>query len=151
MDGVLERRPKSQDLLVLIEHHLDALEYDFRTRLGLPVRALFDGRMTWREGWALAQGFLADLSSRTYASVRGWRYAPSEFERVGLELFEAWMNTQRKKGSVPIVLKRPWEQRLPGASTSELVDENDPERQDALRRLEVLTSHGPEMPDPENE
>jgi len=105
--------------------------------------------MTWREGWGVAQELLNDPTSRTYASVKGWRYAPSEVERVGLDLFEAWMNTQRRKGTTPIVLKRPWELNAAGGAPA-VVDVEDPERLEALARLEVLTSLGPEMPEPES-
>lgn len=148
MDGVLEPRPKSSDLLVLIEHHTAALEYDFRTRFGLPVSALFNGGVTWREGWNLAQELLMDMSSHVYASVAGWRYAPPDVERMGLELFEAWMNTQRRKGSVPIVLKRPWKDGMTTGG-AEVVDADNEERLDAIARLSVLTSEGPELPEPE--
>lgn len=102
--------------------------------------------MSWREGWGLAQELLNDPTSRVFASVAGFSYAPSEVERIGIDLFEGWLNSQRKKGTVPIVLKRPWKSGAAG-SKPDLVAADDPERLEAIARLERLTVEGPEMPE----
>lgn len=118
------------------------MRYEWRSRFGLPLTVLFDGRMTWAEGWALAEEILLDESSHLYASVRGWSFPPSDVLRVNLTLFELWANTQRKRGSLPIILKRPWEDKKTFGGAS-LVDAESPERLAAIARLESL---GPELP-----
>jgi hypothetical protein len=144
VDGVLEPRPKSFDLLALIERHLPALRYDWRTRLGLPLTSIFDGTMSWMEAWGYAEEILKDQSSHLFASVAGWLYPPSEAEINTVWLLEGWANAQRRKGTVPVILQRPWQQRMAESGVA-LVDADSPERMEAFERLKVL---GPETPEP---
>ncbi len=55
--------------LGLVGRHPGAFSYDWRTRFGLPLSAVFDGRMSFREAWMLTQELIVDPSSRVFVAV----------------------------------------------------------------------------------
>lgn len=103
---------KIRAVLRLIEDHPSACAYDFRSRFGLPVEAVFDGRMTWNEAWMLVRELLSDPSSRLGAARAGWDHPMS---REAMVLADLWdlnvaVNTDKKKRKpkpYPRPFKRP--------------------------------------------
>ena len=93
-------------LLDLIEEHQPALEYDWRTRFGLPLSAVGTPAMTWGEGYRLANVLVGDPSSHTAAGIAGWDYP---WPRDVALLADTWdlhaaVNTKKPPPPYP----RPW-------------------------------------------
>lgn len=84
-------------LLKLIEEHRDAFEYDWRTRFGLPLKAIFSGEMSWREAAAMTRVLAADSSSRVFAAVHGWDYPMSQEALILADQFDAFTRANFKK------------------------------------------------------
>lgn len=99
-------------LLELIEEHPAAFAYDWRTRFGMDLGCLFDGRMTWGEAWALTNALTADPTSRIGAAVNGWRYPMSREALILADLYDLTLtaNTDRKKRGRIKPYPRPWKQ-----------------------------------------
>lgn len=70
--GAGHRRGGIRGLIDLIDRHRSALEYDWRTRFGIGLRAIFTGEVTWREAVDLTRELLSDPSSHTAAAAHGW-------------------------------------------------------------------------------
>jgi len=111
--GTHRREPgKIRAVLRLIEDHPSACAYDFRSRFGLPVAAIFDGRITWDEAWMLLRELLGDPSSHLGAAHAGWAHP---FSREAMILADLWdlnvaVNTDKKKRKpkpYPRPFKRP--------------------------------------------
>lgn len=113
MGRALPPGPHSAGLWGLIAAHRSAIEHDWRSRYGLPLAALFRREVTWGEAWDLTSELLRDPDSHVTASLAGWAYVPGPVERVNTALFEAWVNSQRKKNSTPWRAPRPWEKAAP--------------------------------------
>lgn len=73
--------------------------------------------------------------SAIVGAVLEWRYVPSGAERAQWDIAEMNFNAKRKKGTIPIRLKRPWHSDKTGAPIPELVPADSPERLAALERL----------------
>jgi hypothetical protein len=72
----------------LIAHHRGALEYDWRTRFGLPLAAIGTEAMTITEAARLASQLVNDPGSATAASVIGWNH-PLDWSGIVLaDLFD---------------------------------------------------------------
>lgn len=81
-----------------MEDHPHALEYDWRVRFDLPLRAVFDGTITWREAYSLTLELLRDPTSHLAAAVAGWRYPWSREAAALADLYDLLVvaNTDRK-------------------------------------------------------
>jgi hypothetical protein len=116
--GQAHRRPpgKIRGVLRLIEDHPTAIAYDFRTRFGLPVTAVFDGRIGWEEAWQLVQELALDPTSHLAAAVAGWDHPMSREALILADQFDLTVaaNSDRKKGK-PKPYPRPFKRK--GAST----------------------------------
>lgn len=66
-------RPKSVQLLAVIEMYRGPLEYDWQTRFHLPLAALFDGRVSWHLGWLWTEQLLADPTTRVAQAASNLR------------------------------------------------------------------------------
>lgn len=113
MGGALAPGPLSAGLWGLIAAHRSALEYDWRSKCGLPLAALFRREVSWGEAWDLTRELLRDPDSHVTASLAGWAYVPGPVERVNTSLFEAWVNSQRGHNKTPWRAPRPWEKAAP--------------------------------------
>ena len=72
----------------LIRDHRGALEYDWRTRFGLPLSAIGTEAMTITEAARLATQLTNDPGSATAASVIGWNH-PLDWSGIVLtDLFD---------------------------------------------------------------
>jgi hypothetical protein len=86
-------------LAQLIGEHLSAFEYDWRSRFGIPLRDIFEGRMTWREAWSLTEQLLGDPSSHVFAAVSGWPYPWSRESFQLADLIDVTRRVAMKKGA----------------------------------------------------
>lgn len=75
-------------LVGLIRDHRGALEYDWRTRFGLPLKAIGTEAMSITEAARLAGQLAADPDSATAASVIGWDHSLSREGIVLVDLFD---------------------------------------------------------------
>jgi hypothetical protein len=107
---------KIRAVLRLIEDHPVEAAYDWRTRFGLPVAAVFDGRMSWDEAYDLARGLLADPTSRLAAARAGWDHPLSREAMIFADLYDLTVaaNTDRRKGK-PKPYPRPFKPKGKGA------------------------------------
>ena len=128
-------RPKSQLIPGLILFHRAALDYDLRTLLGLTVSDIEGGALSWNDAWGLISEVLRRSSSHTRSALAGDRYVPEASEIVGWETFEAWFNTQTKKGSGYRRIKRPWA----GKPQLTPVEHYDPEREARRAKIREMT------------
>lgn len=103
-------------LLDLIGEHERAFVYDWRTRFGLPLEAVFDGRMTWAETWNLTMELVSDPSSHVAASMAGWSYPMDRAALIGLETYDLLSAVNLGKRHQPH--RAPWDtsERLGKAS-----------------------------------
>lgn len=99
--GGADRGPpgKIASVLRLIEDHPAEASYDWRTRFGLPVAAIFDGRMSWDEAYDLIRGLLSDPTSRLAAAEAGWDHPMSREAMIFADLYDlnVAVNTDRRK------------------------------------------------------
>jgi len=107
---------KIRAVLQLIEDHPVEAAYDWRTRFGLPVGAIFDGRMTWDEAYDLARGLLADPTSRLAAARSGWDHPLSREAMTLADLYDLTVaaNSDRRKGK-PKPYPRPFKPKGKGS------------------------------------
>src|SRR5690606_28322185 len=100
-------------LVNLIDQHTTAFEYDWRTRFGLPLRAVFTGDMTWREAWKLTLALLGDPSSRVAASVAGWSEPWDREALILADLYDRFVeaNTAKKDQGKIKPYPRPFDTR----------------------------------------
>jgi hypothetical protein len=102
-----------RQLIELIGEHPDAFAYDWRTRFGLPLESIFDGRMSWNEAATLTRTLTADPTSRVGAALQGWQYPVSHDAVVLMDLYDLTLAAVPKKKSDQSKLKpypRPWPQ-----------------------------------------
>jgi hypothetical protein len=101
-----------RELVELIGEHPDEFQYDWRTRFGMPIAAVFDGRMSWREAASLTRTLIGDLTSRVGAAVRDWDYPLSHEARVAMDTYDvlAIANTAKKDRHKLKPYPRPWPQ-----------------------------------------
>lgn len=104
------RAGKIAALFRLIDRHTAAIEYDWRTRFGLPLRAVFAGQISWREAVSLTSELLADPASHLAASMRGWDYPLSRESLILSDSYDAFVqaNTDRRKRSSVKPYPRPF-------------------------------------------
>lgn len=102
-----------RELVELIGEHPDEFAYDWRTRFGMPLAAVFDGRMSWQEARSLTRALAADPSSRVGAAVQGWEYPLAPEARVLMDTFDVLTsaNTPKKDRAKLKPYPRPWEQQ----------------------------------------
>lgn len=86
------------------------MAYDWRTRFGMPFRAVFDGRMTWHEACALARALAQDPTSHLGAAIAGWKHPMSREAILTADLYDLQVavNTERNKRSQIKPYPRPW-------------------------------------------
>lgn len=125
-----------------MEEHRGPLEYDWRTRFGLPLRAI--GRtVTWGEALRLIQGLLMDTGSHTCAALNGWAYPVERQALVLMDLYDAYMRANFKK---PAPYPRPWQTDSATTRRRGNAEGRTPEEV----RL-ILNAHGHVLPGPETE
>lgn len=114
-----------QWLVGLIDEHPDALTYDWRTRFGLPLASIFDGRMRWSESCALARSLIQDPTSRIGAAVSDWKYPISHESAVLADLYDLTVraHTPAKSQGQVKPYPRPWKQVDGGRSAAPAVDQ----------------------------
>ncbi|MPZ66165.1 MAG: hypothetical protein GEU83_11840 [Pseudonocardiaceae bacterium] len=102
--------PGIRALLDLIGEHPQALSYDWRVRFGLPLEAIFDGRMTYAEAWRLTTELAADPTSRVAAAINGWDHPFSQEAAILADLFDVTVaaNTEPKRRNQTRPYPRPW-------------------------------------------
>lgn len=98
----------SRALVDLIARHRGALAYDWRTRFGLPLEAIFDGRMTWSEAWDLANQLSVDPTSRLCAALNDWAHPLSHEARTLADLYDLTLSAHKRKGARVKPYPRPW-------------------------------------------
>ena len=76
----------------------------------MSLECLFDGRMSWREAWLLANELACDPSSRVAAAVNGWRYPFTHEAKILADLYDLTItaNTDKKKRGRIKPYPRPW-------------------------------------------
>ncbi len=89
--------------------------------------------MPWREAWALTVELLHDPDSHISASLAGWSFVPGAAQRVGTDLFEAYINAKRGKNTTPYHAQRPWTKATPKSAGR--VSAEDREQRTRLDRL----------------
>jgi hypothetical protein len=99
---------KIGDLLEVIGEHEQAFTYDWRTRFGLPLDAVFDGRMSWRETLLLTMELSADPTSRVGAAVAGWAHPIDRVSLTLMDLFDLTARVNTTRGTPP-AYPRPWD------------------------------------------
>lgn len=109
--GVRHRPGKLLSLLDLIAEHEQAFAYDWRTRFGEPLQAVFDGRMAWHETWDLSRALMADPTSQTYAALAGWPWPMSREAQILADQFDLTAAINAGKGKTPKPYPRPWHPR----------------------------------------
>lgn len=108
-----------------VADHGDALAYDFRHRFHLPLSAIFDGTVGYRDGWALIQGLAVDMGSHYSASLNGWDY-PLSYEAFALAstydlLMAANADPKKRRGIKPF--PKPWPDKDTTQSAKPTVDQ----------------------------
>lgn len=93
-------------LLDLIEEHRPALEYDWRTRFGLPLTCVGGDAMTFGEACRMVDQLARDPSSRTAASLAGWDHPWTWEAAVLADLFDVTAAAWSSKPGKPY--PRPW-------------------------------------------
>ena len=94
--------------LGLIHRHRGAVEYDFRARFGVGLRAVDGVTLTISEAARLATLLLGDSSSMTGAAASGWS-RPATSEALALaDVFDLLARANSK--SKPRPYPRPWDQ-----------------------------------------
>ena len=63
--------------------------------------------------WRLTSEILRDPFSHTVSALRGDKFVPHPAQVATLNVFEAWVNSNRAKGKIPVRLERPWEGKPP--------------------------------------
>jgi len=94
-----------------MDEHRAAFAYDWRTRFGLPLAALRDGRMTLVEANDLTQELLSDPSSHVAAAVGGLKHPFSQESFILADLFDLmqYTNADPKKRSSVKPYPRPFD------------------------------------------
>lgn len=101
-------------LLDLIEEHRGAIEYDWRTRFGLPLSAIGTDAMDWGEAYRLAMILLGDQTAHLCAAAAGWTSPWSRDTEMLAVLVEI---TLRRSVKYPDRV-RPWPRPWPDAATT---------------------------------
>jgi hypothetical protein len=102
------RRPGILWLLDLIGEHRAALEYDWRTRFGLPLAAVGSDAMTYGEAARLVTELFRDPSAHTSSAVAGWDHPWSWAAVVGADLYDLTLTVNSRKGAKREPYPRPW-------------------------------------------
>lgn len=126
MDARHRSRPgKIRGLIDLIDQHPDEIAYDWRSRFGLPLEALADGRMSWDEAWSLTQRLMADPTSHLRAAVAGWAHPWPYEARVLADLYDLTLaaNTDKKHRGRTRPYQRPWSKTRGRRSTKPTVNQ----------------------------
>ena len=93
-------------LLDLAEKHRAELDYDWRTRFGLPFAP--PAVQSWGEACRLAGVLAADPSSHFGAALAGWQYPMSREALATADLIDLFAQANSKKGRKPDPYPRPW-------------------------------------------
>lgn len=113
-----------------MEHHRGALAYDWRTRFGLPLTAIFDGSLSWHSAWLYTEQLMLDPTSRVFQSVNGLRfYSPVELAvSRGVEYMVRFQGAKKFE----------WMWPFETAATTKLVARDDADRVANMHRLNAL-------------
>lgn len=97
-------------LVNAIDEHPSEFEYDWRTRFGLSIRAVFDGTQTWREAVALMIELVHDPTSRLAVAIAGWDHPWSTESAILADVYDLmqYANTERKHRSRVEPYPRPY-------------------------------------------
>jgi hypothetical protein len=74
-------------LILLIEEHRAAFDYDWWTRFGKPVRVIGKS-MTWGEAVRLVRLLRADPGSQIATALEGWEYPFPRSEAMAADLWD---------------------------------------------------------------
>ena len=99
---------------------------------------VFTGELGIEEAARLLELLQKSPESAIVSAVLGWKYTPSGSERAAWDIAEMTFNSKRKKGTVPVRLKRPWH-ATPEVPTPKFVPKDSPERLAAIERLKALS------------
>ena len=114
-----------------------AFAYDWRTRFGLPITAVFDGRMSWAEAWDLFLELMRDPSSHVAATLGDWEYP---LGREGLILSDfiditRQIHTKPRQRSRMEPYPRPFEVERPSVTKSRKPTVDQATIRRAMRKL----------------
>ncbi|WP_212750679.1 hypothetical protein [Cutibacterium avidum] len=103
----------------MMHTHRGALEYDWRTRFGLPLTAVGTDAMSWSEAVRLAVTLTSDGSSQLAAALGQWRRPFTFTEWAVLDFLDTYRaaNSEGKADPVPRPTEKP---RTPGMSKQEV-------------------------------
>lgn len=105
------------------------------------------GALSWNQAWLLVRELLLDPTTHTFAAVAGWSHVPDPQERAAVWLFEAYVNTKRSRGQIPIKVDRPWLKRRRGLD----VPPSPERRKESLeRRARLMARLGMDTSDTDN-
>jgi len=109
----------------VIGEHPSALAYDWRVRFGLPVQAIFDGRMSYAEAWVLVTELAADPTSRLAAEINEWDRPFSQEAAILADLFDVTVaaHSDRKRGQAR-PYPRPWPSETERRSKPVIADQS---------------------------
>jgi hypothetical protein len=95
-------------LLDLIEQHESEFMYDWRSRFGLPLDVVLDGRMSWPESYGLMTQLTSDPTSRVGAALAGLAHPVDVTSVVLADLWDLTLQLQMKKGKKAPEYPRSW-------------------------------------------
>ncbi|MET0886246.1 MAG: hypothetical protein ABWX92_07320 [Mycetocola sp.] len=119
-------------LPALLHWHGPALRFDLRP-LDVSLEDILFDRIAWNVAWQFVDEILRDSSSHLCSALQGDTYAPTSSERAAWSIAELELNTQRKKGSSPIRLPRPWAGKKPTYRT----ESSEPDAAREARRAKL--------------
>lgn len=122
-------------LLDLIEEHRPALEYDWRTRFGLPLTAVGTAAMSWGEACRLVGELAAEPSSHTAAALGGWSHPWSWEATAVADLWELTAGLHTAKGKESPDYPRPWPKPHTGRRRGNAAGRTPEQMRDLLDRL----------------
>lgn len=131
--------------------HRAALAYDWRARFGLSLRSIEDGTVPWGEAWDLTSRLLLDPDSHITADLAGWVFVPGPVRQVGADLFEGYVNVNRKKNTTPFRMERAWTKALPKSADRVDVSAQDRAQRARLDQMLGLVKEADEPPQDDDE
>lgn len=135
-------RPPILTLLANYDTHPEAFAYDWRTRFGMSAQEAFDGGMSWREAWHLAQILFKDPTSWVCAAVNEWESPRSPEWFLAADLYDLTMAANSKRKAKPYprpgakkpVAKKLGKTALPRAEALRILNDRSPARKPGRQR-----------------